>query len=96
MKLEVKHSRNMSTWNEKLREINSRIQNKNQKITKWAKLKLNYLRIKWKMLNSSDVIRAYTEEIKQKCAISAIPLALAKTIEIYSPIAHHCIYDNNK
>ena len=48
------------------------------------------------MLKSSDFVRAYTEEFKQKCAISAIPIAFAKFIGICSPIAQHCYYGNIK
>ena len=36
------------------------------------------------MFKSTDFFRAYTEEFKQKCAISVIPIAFAKIIEICS------------
>ena len=40
------------------------------------------------MLKSSDFIRGYIEEFKQKCVISVILIAFAKIIKIYSPVAY--------
>ena len=44
--------------------------------------KLNWLIINWKKLKSFDVIRVYTKEFKKKCAVSVIPITLAKIFGI--------------
>ena len=44
------------------------------------------------MLKSSDFVRGYTEEFKQKCEISVIPIAFANVIRICSSIAQPFFY----
>ena len=71
----MKHSHNISTKNEKLTDEHPYKQKNKPEGNKLSKIKL---RIKWEMLKSSDFVRAYTEEFKQKCAISVIPIAFTK------------------
>ena len=49
-----------------------------------------------KKFKSSDFIRAYTEEFKQKCAISVIQIALSRNIGLCSPIAQLSFYGDIK